>query len=78
MSFEEARRLFETGISRGMISEPDKNGIPKYVWALDGNGEVYEAKTAPGQNEPYHGYLLGDDDRKMKEYIKSEWKGREA
>ena len=28
-----------------MVSRFDLGGSPKYVWAVDGDGEVYEAKT---------------------------------
>ena len=61
--------LFERGIELGMVSRFDEGGVPKYVWAVDEFGEVYEAKTKPGRDEPYHGYRLGDDERAMRRYV---------
>ena len=49
---------------------------PKYVWAVDEHGEVYEAKTKPERAErgaDYHGYRVGDDERDMRRYILDEW-----
>jgi hypothetical protein len=48
---------------------------PKYVWCVDEDGEVYEAKTdgvAPGK---YHGYRLEEEDD-MRAYIEQVWKTR--
>lgn len=72
----EARTLFKRGIALGMISRLGEDGLPKYVWAVDRLGEVYEAKTKPGRNEPYHGYRLGDDERAMRRYVLDEWNKR--
>ncbi|MGH7116364.1 MAG: hypothetical protein ACREE9_17950 [Stellaceae bacterium] len=72
---EEAEGLFRSGILAGMVS-PFAEGItPKYVWALDQEGEVYEAKTKP-PDTLYHGYRLGDDEREMRRYIRREWQQR--
>ena len=59
-----------------MVSPFDEGGVPKYVWALDNDGEVYEAKTHPGHETAYHGYRLGEDDNAMRKYIISEWRKR--
>ena len=48
-----------------MVSQFSENGVPKYVWSVDLNGDVYEAKTHPNRNFEYHGYRLGEDDRAM-------------
>ena len=49
--------------------------MPKYVWALDLAGEVYEAKL--GRNSRYHGYRLKLDDG-MREWVVDEWGLRSA
>lgn len=53
---DEAETLLRQGIRKGMISRPAPGQLPKYVWTVDGNGDVYEAKTKPGQETVYHGY----------------------
>jgi hypothetical protein len=70
---EEASSLFRIGIERGMLSRFSHSGVPKYVWAVDAAGEVYEAKTRPERDAEYHGYRLGEDDRYMRERVLKEW-----
>jgi hypothetical protein len=72
----EAATLMREGIRKGMISQTEPGQLPKYVWAVDEWGEVYEAKTKPGQETLYHGYRLGDDERQMRAEVLSEWKKR--
>lgn len=74
--FEEASELLRRGIEFGMVSAFAEGGVPKYIWAVDGDGEVYEAKTEPGRETGYHGYRLGDDDADMRRYVLKEWKRR--
>ena len=71
----EAIRLFRSGLKRGMMSTIQEGEPPKYVWAVDEDGEAYEAKLG-GDGRSYHGYRLGDDERMMKQYVISEWKQR--
>ncbi len=59
-----------------MVSSIGVSGIPKYVWAVDANGEVYEAKAKPGLETSYHGYRLSDDDSRMRDYVRQEWSRR--
>ena len=72
----EATVLFEQGIDLGMVSHFEDGGVPKYVWSVDKSGEVYEAKTKPGQEVQYHGYRRGDDERAMRRYVLDEWNKR--
>ena len=72
----EATHLFRCGISKGMVSAFEHGSFPKYVWALDEAGEVYEAKTNPGQDGKYHGYRIGDDEKEMRRYVRDEWNRR--
>lgn len=72
----EAGRLLRQGILCGMVSPFASASIPKYVWAVAPDGEVFEAKTKPGQESVYHGYRLGDDDSVMRDLIRREWKAR--
>ena len=71
----EARALLEAGIRRGMVSFFDSDAVPKYIWAVDRHGEVFEAKTKPGREAAYHGYRLGDDDD-FRAHILQLWKTR--
>jgi len=73
---EEATELFRRGIELGMVSPFPENGVPKYVWSVDTDGEVYEAKTRPDREADYHGYRLGEDDRAMRDYVRKEWRRR--
>jgi hypothetical protein len=72
----EAVRLLREGIRRGMVSALAEGGVPKYVWAVDRDGEVYEAKAKAGLETGYHGYRLGEDDSDMRSLIRREWKKR--
>ncbi|WP_313589310.1 hypothetical protein [Aquidulcibacter sp.] len=74
----EASRLIESGIMRGMVSRFDAGGVPKYVWAVDENDDVYEIKSKPEQENVYHGYRLGDDDIDMRRNVLKEWKRRDV
>jgi hypothetical protein len=71
----EASTLLQSGVLAGMFSRPGDDGIPKYVWAVDDGGEVYEAKTKP-PDTAYHGYRLGEDEVEMRRYILAEWRKR--
>ena len=71
----EAAALFHSGLTAGMVSAFDVHSTPKYVWAVDSDGEVYEAKTKP-PDVVYHGYRVGEDENDMRSYILAEWKKR--
>jgi len=73
---EEATALFRRGIELGMVSTVVKGGVPKYVWAVDEAGEVYEAKTRPERETEYHGYRIGADEPDMRAYVLKEWRRR--
>ena len=76
MKFREASRLFAEGIRRGMVSRRTRDGFPVFVWAVDGEREVYEAK--PGDDPSvYHGYPLGPRDGVFPESVRREWRRRE-
>lgn len=72
----EATRLFRSGIAAGMVSSHLQRGLPKYVWAVDGDWEVYEAKLG-GDGMSYHGYRLSPKDDNH-EYLMAEWRKRTA
>ena len=72
----EAMELFRQGLSRGMVSRYAENGFPKYVWAVDRDGEVYEAKVG-GDGRSYHGYALSaDGERDLRRWVIEEWQAR--
>ena len=56
----EAVELFRAGIDCGMVSSCLISGLPKYVWAVDKQGEVYESKLSRGTVD-YHGYRLSEE-----------------
>jgi len=71
----EAKALILKGVVHGMFSDFFYGEFPKFIWCVDADGEVYEAKTdsiAPGV---YHGYRVEEDDN-MRDYIKLVWKQR--
>lgn len=69
----QAQALFREGIGQGMVSGFRKNGLPKYVWAVDSNGRAYEAVLGSGRD--YHGYMLGREDPGRRGVIE-EWRER--
>lgn len=69
----EAAQLLHTGVLKGMVSTLDEKGIPKYVWAVDEDGEAYEAKGDGGSE--FHGYRLPPEDD-MRDRVLKEWKRR--
>ena len=72
---DEATALFLQGIKRGMISNFRESEFPKYVWAVDGQGHVYEAKIERSTRN-YHGYELNSDDDAMRQLVTKEWELR--
>ena len=72
---EEATALFREAIDRGMISTYRIGDNPKYVWAVDGDERVFEAKLEKGRNT-YHGYELGKDETAMRKLVIEEWDRR--
>ena len=71
----EAEALLAAGIRRGMVSDFGPDSAPKYIWAVDEHGEVYEAKTKPPHGTAYHGYRLGGDDD-FRDYVLRVWRAR--
>ncbi len=69
----EAESLFREGVRRRMVSGFLDDGLPKYIWAVSGDGRVYEAVL--GRGGEYHGYRLGGDDPVRREVIE-EWRVR--
>ena len=74
IKWQEAFDLLLAGIARGMMSTFRVRELPKYVWAVDENGDVYEAKLGTGG---YHGYRLRrKDERAMRSLVIKSWKAR--
>lgn len=72
----EATVLFRAGLHKGVYSAPGANGLPKYVWSVDEEDDVFEAKARPERETEYHGYRLGDDELTMRRYVLAQWKLR--
>ena len=75
ISISEATGLFRGAVIRGMIRTHRLGRFPKYVWAVDVDNRVYEAKLEHG-SDTYHGYELGEDEASMRELVISEWNTR--
>lgn len=75
VELSEATDLFHEGITRGMISTYQIDGLPKYVWAMDARERVFESKLEHGQ-QSYHGYELGEDEDMMRQQVIEEWMQR--
>ena len=70
-----AKAMLCKGILYGMFSDFFFGEHPKFVWCVDSDGEVYEAKTDGVTPGVYHGYRLEEDDD-MRDFIKRVWKER--
>lgn len=68
----EAAELLRQGALNGLFSDFPDNGMPKYVWSVDADGEVYEAKI---DSYGYHGYRLEEEDD-FRPLILKEWAKR--
>ena len=56
----------------GMFNNHPADGVPTFVWSIDADRKVYEAKLGrPG----YHGYLLEEEDN-MRGVVLKEWAKR--
>ena len=71
----EAKGLLARGIERRMVSLHLVGDLPKYIWAVDDEGEPYEAKLGE-DGLSYHGYRLEEDERAMRQLVLKEWKAR--
>lgn len=76
ISISEATRLFRSGIRLGMVSEYMEHGLPKVVWAVDDDGEAYQAMLG-GDGVSYHGHRLNRKEPN-REYVIAEWRKRSA
>ena len=71
----DAAGLLKAGILRGMTSSQVRNGWPQNVWAVDGEGIVYEAQLGNSDLGEYHGYPMKADDH-FSRFVRREWKER--
>ena len=58
-----------------MISHHFVGDLPKYVWAMDPDGNMYEAKISDNSTD-YHGYELNKNDNAMRYLVGKEWSVR--
>lgn len=61
--------MLRCAVLKGMFSDYFEGDRPKYVWAVDAVGDVYEAKT---DRLGYHGYRLEEEDE-MRRTVLDEW-----
>ncbi len=70
-----ATDLLKSGFQRGMVSEKRRNNWPQNVWAVDGDGVVYEAQLSNKERGQYHGYPMKRGDS-FADFIGDEWENR--
>ncbi len=77
ISKDRAQTLFRKAIDRAMISTYRIEDCPKYIWAVDEDGDnrVYEAKLSKN-SKCYHGYELGNDEGAMRTLVIDAWNAR--
>lgn len=73
---DEATNLVRRGLEMGMMSAYPPGSVPKYIWAVDSDRVVYEAKTKAEREVDYHGYRIGDDESEMRNYLLDQWRRR--
>lgn len=71
----EAIRLLTDGFKKGLVSRRTEGNWPQYVWAVDDEGVVYEARLTNREQGEYHGYPMRADD-KFSEVVSREWRSR--
>lgn len=71
----EASQLLKDGIRKGLVSSVRSNeSLPKYVWSVDQDRNVFEAKLG---TDGYHGYRLDREQEKhMHDLVLTEWDKR--
>jgi hypothetical protein len=69
---DEAAELLRQGVLDGLFSDFPDNGAPKYVWTVDADREVFEAKV---DSSGYHGYRLEEEDD-FRRLVLREWARR--
>lgn len=74
-SRQEAQRLLEAGIQYGLVSPDAEDGLPRYVWMIQGE-RVIEARCDNATEGTYHGYPLEADDA-MADCVRARWRKRQ-
>ncbi len=69
---DDAQRLLQAGVERGMISEWDGTGYPKNIWSMTDDGVPLEAQLENPGNGSYHGYPLEENDD-FREAVIAKW-----
>lgn len=72
---ERALGLLRRGLKLGMFSRSLRSNWPRQVWAVDDDGQAYEARLTRSNAGEYHGFPLRPVDR-FSEFIGSEWRQR--
>ena len=70
---EQAIRLLQEGIRRGLVSQQNRSGYPQNVWAVTEDDIALEAQLENAGNGTYHGYPLPEDDP-FREKVIEKWK----
>ncbi len=70
---KEATRLLKEGISKGLISEQERNGYPQNIWVVTEDQWPLEAQLENAQRGTYHGYPMAEADP-FREEVLTKWK----
>jgi hypothetical protein len=58
----EALSILRSGVLKGLISRQKSGRFPQNVWAVTGDGSVFEARIENPETGTYHGYPIPGDD----------------
>lgn len=72
---EQAERLLQAGIQRGLISEQWKGGFPQNIWAVTDGNVALEAQLENRAQGAYHGYPMPEADPFREEVLKN-WEAK--
>jgi hypothetical protein len=59
---EEALRLLQEGVKRGLVSVQERGGFPQNIWAVSDDGHPLEAQQGSPGRGIYHGYPMTSHD----------------
>lgn len=76
ISLFRARLLFRKGVSRGYLSHEKVGCLPKRVWSVDCEGQIYEA-ILDRTTRTYHGYRLDESTDRYFDRVKKQIRRRD-
>lgn len=65
--------LLQQGMRRGLVSDQQRNGWPKRIWAMHGDIALEAIEENPGQGV-YHGYPLSSRQKDLSKSVSDRWR----